>query len=390
VAGAFVVLMVGFGAIYSYAAFAEEIAGTFRVDRPAVAVVFALSGGACFLVSAVSGPMSDRIGARAMSGTGLLMVAAGLILTAAAPSLVVVYAGYGLLVGLGVGCAYVPAMAAVQRAFTARRGIASGIAVSGIGIGTILVPPAAGLLSCLGDWRTAFLISGVAAALVGCAGAMLLPASPDARPRVDAASPVPARSVVLAWLGILFVSMPAMLPHAALVSSAHDLGLPRPEALGLLGLLGLGTVVGRFLLAAIADGLCRRRVFIACCAAMAVSMVLWALADGAWMLRAFALAFGAAQGGFVALLPAFIADRFGTGQLGRVMGTLYTSRGLALIAAPPALMLAADMVGFAIPVLAFGVMGLLGVVAMFRIDRQVDSEVGRPEGFRLSEAARIA
>lgn len=172
VVGAFLVLMVGFGAIYSYAAFAEEIAGTFGVGRPAVAGVFALSGGACFLVSAVSGPVSDRIGARATSGAGLLMVTAGLILTAVAPTLVFVYVGYGMLTGLGVGCIYVPAMAAVQRAFSARRGLASGIAVSGIGIGTMLVPPAAGVLSPLGDWRPAFLVSGVTVAIVGWIGTM--------------------------------------------------------------------------------------------------------------------------------------------------------------------------------------------------------------------------
>ena len=63
-----------------------------------------------------------------------------------ARSLVEVYAAYGLGVGLGVGCAYVPAIGAVQRWFVRRRGFASGLAVSGIGVGTLVMPPLATLL----------------------------------------------------------------------------------------------------------------------------------------------------------------------------------------------------------------------------------------------------
>ena len=370
VAGAFLVLMTGFGAIYSYAAFAEEIAGTFGVDRPHLAAVFALSGGSCFLVSAVSGPLADRLGARALAGVGMLLIGAGLAMAATARTLMEVYLGYGLLTGLGAGFGYVPAMAAVQRAFIARRGLASGIAVSGIGIGTALVPPAAEMLASFGDWRTAFLVSGAGVALVGSAGAMLLPGAPAAASRHEPQARLPARGFALAWLGTLLVSMPAMLPHAALVGSARDLGLSRAESLGLLGLLGIGTIIGRFVLAALADALCRRRVFIACCAAMAGSMAVWAVADGMWMLRGFSLVFGAVQGGVVALLPAFIADRFGIAGLGRAMGLLYTSRGVALLAAPPVLMAAIEEAGLALPVLAFGGLGLLGVVALFCVDRR--------------------
>jgi MFS family permease len=368
VIGALLVLMAGFGAINSYAAFAEEIAGTFEASRSAVAFVFALSGGSCFLISAFSGPLADRLGARFLAAAGLLLVGAGLVLAATARSLFDVYLGYGLLTGIGVGFAYVPAMAAVQRAFVTRRGLASGIAVSGIGIGTALVPLGAEILAAFGGWRTAFLVSGAAVALVGCSGALLLPASPALRPQHDARSPLPTHSIVLAWFGTLLVSMPAMLPHVALVGSARDLGLARPDALSLLGLLGIGTILGRFLLAAIADALSRRHVFIICCAVMAGSMAVWAAADGIWTLRGFALVFGAAQGGLVALLPVFIADRFGTAQLGGVMGLLYTSRGVALLAAPPALMVTAEAAGLAVPVLAFGGLGLLGAFTLFRVN----------------------
>jgi OFA family oxalate/formate antiporter-like MFS transporter len=370
VAGAFLVLMVGYGAIYSYAAFAEEIAAEFGVARASVAVIYALSGGACFFVSALSGPLADRIGARAMAAMGMLAVGLGLMVAATAGSLVEVYVGYGLLIGLGTGCAYVPALAAVQRNFDAHRGLASGIAVSGIGIGTLLVPPLADLLADLGGWRAGFVACGAMAAAVGVAGAMLLgPPPATLKEEIVTAAPL-SRGFALAYAGTLLASLPAVLPHALLVSTARDMGLARQEALALLGLIGLGTIAGRFVLAALADSLGRRRVFLACCGGMALSMLVWAFAAQEAALQAFALGFGALQGGFVALLPAFVADRFGARGIGGVLGLLYTGRGIALLAAPPAVAWSFALLdGHEVPlglVAALGVMGTLLLAAAAR------------------------
>jgi MFS family permease len=371
VAGAFLVLLVGFGAIYSYAAFAEEIATEFGAGRVSVTWVFALSGGACFFVSALSGPLSDRLGARVPALAGMLLVGLGLLVAATANSLAEVYAGYGLLIGLGTGFAYVPAMAAVQRWFIAHRGLASGIAASGIGVGTALVPAAADALLAWGDWRRAFVVLGLAAVVLGALGAALLEPGPGAAPPElralpsAGALPLRRRGFLLAWCGVMLVSLPATLPHALLVGSARDLGLDRQESLGLLGLIGLGTIAGRFLLAALADALGRRATFLGCSAAMGGSLVLWALAEDAPTLQAFALLFGALQGGFVALLPAFAADSFGARALGGLLGLLYTGRGVALLLAPPALAFCMAMLaGSALPLLLAAALGLLGAALL--------------------------
>lgn len=374
VAGAFLVTMVGYGAIYSYAAFAEEIGATFNAERASVAIVFALSGGSCFFVSALTGPLADRIGARILAATGMLLVGLGFLVAAAATSLIEVYVGYGVLIGLGCGFAYVPAIAAVQRWFDIHRGLASGIAVSGIGIGTALVPPAADALSALGDWRAAFVACGVLAALIGLAGALLLRPAPQEQ-EVPAADPRPtpppvvlSRGFTLVYAGTLLVSLPSVLPHAMLVGTARDMGLSRQDALALLGLIGLGTIIGRFLLAALADAIGRRGVFLACCAGMSASMLLWAAAATQPTLQAFALGFGALQGGFVALLPAFVADSFGARRVGGVLGVLYTSRGIALLAAPPLLALGiAAIAGHALPIAVMALLGMAGTILLARV-----------------------
>ena len=92
VLGAFLVVMVGYGAINSYGAFAEEIAAEFGSSRTSVSLIYALSGGACFLVSAISGPLADRVGPRMLAATGMIMVGLGLALAATARSLAEVLA----------------------------------------------------------------------------------------------------------------------------------------------------------------------------------------------------------------------------------------------------------------------------------------------------------
>ena len=370
VAGAFLLVLAGFGTIYSYAAFAEEIAREFGASPVSVAFIYALSGSACFFVSAVSGPLADRIGTRVPALAGMAMVALGLAVAAAATSLAEIYVGYGLLIGLGCGFAYVPAMAAVQRWFTRHRGLASGIAASGIGVGTALVPPGAEALLALGDWRLAFLVLAAAVLVTGGIGALLVepggapveerPAAPQGLPPV-----LRSRAFACAYAGTLLVSMPAMLPQAMLAGTAREIGLGREEALALLGLIGLGTIAGRFLIAALADAIGRRAGFLACCAGLAGSMAIWALAGSAGALQGFALIFGALQGGFVALLPAHGVDRFGVRPAGAVLGMLYTSRGVALLLAPPLVALGTGHLGgHMVPVLAMGAAGLVGTALL--------------------------
>lgn len=383
VAGAFLVTMVGYGAIYSYAAFAQDLAESFGASRASASMVFALSGACCFAVGGLTGPLADRFGPRALATAGMAIVATGLLTAAAATSMTQVVLSYGVLIGLGTGCAYVPAVAAVQRWFVARRGLASGIAASGVGVGTALVPPMAEFLATYGDWRVAFAISGLAAAVVGLTGALLLSPAPEAHglhpdgapaamPQSGAAAKavLASRDFALFYVGTLLVSMPVALPFGYLVATARDIGVSGPAALGLLGTIGIGSVAGRFLLGAIADLAGRRLVFLASSAGIAGATALWAAASGIGTLSAFAFLFGMFHGGFVALLPAFAADQFGRRSAGSVIGVLYTGRAIALLAAPLALAHAMDALDdHRLPVAGAAVIGLLGVLLLARVAR---------------------
>jgi MFS family permease len=384
VAGAFLVMMVGYGAAYSYAAFADALAKEFDATTTSLDLVYGLCGFIAFVTSAVSGPLADRVGPRPLAAAGMALVAIGLLTAATARTLTEIFLCYGLLIGLGIGFAYVPSIAAVQRWFVAWRGLASGLAAAGIGVGTALVPPAAGLLGALGDWRTGFAWAGALAAVIGIGGALLLAASPERYGlRCDGAVDPPAgpiapppegarlaavlrrRTFWRHYLGTLLVSVPVSLPFAHLARSAESTGVARADALYLLSLIGVGSIAGRFALGALADEIGRRTTFLSCCVAVVGLTGFWAFADSHVVFVVFAVGFGAAYGGFVALLPAVTTDRFGRCSAGGVIGVLYTGRGLALLLAAPLLaVLVAGSGGYGLPLGLMTLAGAAGVVLL--------------------------
>src|SRR6202163_4028234 len=181
VAAAFAVTFFGFGCAYTFSAFVEELQRDFGASRGSVSLVFSLAGFLYFGLGIVSGPLADPCGPRRFAVAGMLLTGLGLMAASAARSLPEVYATYGLGVGLGVGCAYVPAIGAVQRWFVRRRGLASGLAVSGIGIGTLVMPPLASFLIATLGWRNAYLVLGALAAIVGAGMALMIENDPGAR-----------------------------------------------------------------------------------------------------------------------------------------------------------------------------------------------------------------
>jgi MFS family permease len=76
-----------------------------------------------------------------------------LVVTSRADSLGVALAAYGFGVGIGVACAYVPMVALVGAWFECRRTLALGVAVAGIGLGTLTIPPATAALIEEAGWR---------------------------------------------------------------------------------------------------------------------------------------------------------------------------------------------------------------------------------------------
>ena len=137
VIGAFGVMFVTFGITYSFSPFFASLQEAFAAQRGAISLIYSIAVPLYFLFGLIGGPLADIFGPRKVALTGVLLGGAGLFFGAQAEALWQIYLGFGLGIGFGVGLSYVPSIAAVQRWHLKRRGAASGLAVSGIGLGTL-------------------------------------------------------------------------------------------------------------------------------------------------------------------------------------------------------------------------------------------------------------
>ncbi|MEQ9640177.1 MAG: MFS transporter [Alphaproteobacteria bacterium] len=372
VAAAFVVLLIGFGIPYSFAAFFTVLETTFGAARAEVSLVFSICGFFYFGLGVVSGPLADRYGPRRLVIFGMALVAIGVASAAFADELWQIYLGYGLLVGVGVGFAYVPAIGAIQRWFMRRRGAASGFAVAGIGVGTLAMPPLAALLIELFGWRGAYGALAGVAAVFGLGAAFLIEADPSKRGLYPDGDPAPKVAPPAGGRGrgarhafgrstfwVLYIatsasSLALFVPFVHLAPFATDVGLDATTGVWLFSLIGVGSVLGRFFVGGGADRIGRRRGFALMFVGMGVMQLWWLGADGVWTLAIFALFFGVFYGGFVALAPALTADYFGDRSIGAIIGMLYSSVALGTLVGPPLAGLAYDVLGSYAPVIAFG------------------------------------
>jgi MFS family permease len=386
VLAAFAVTLVGFGSAYTFSAFVESLQRDFGASRGSVSLVFSLAGFLYFGLGIVSGPLADRFGSRRLAVAGMILTGVGLAAASAAHSLLEVYAAYGLGVGLGVGCAYVPAIGAVQRWFVRRRGFASGLAVSGIGVGTLVMPPLATWLIASFGWREAYLVLGIVAAVIGGGLSFLIEndprdrgLGPDGDPpqsgaqlkKADGASVAEAirsRRFISLYAANLICSFGVFVPFVHLVPYARDHGVAPATAVLLLGVIGIGSTAGRFFLGGLADRIGRQRSLLLMFAGMALALASWVISAGLWSLGGFAFVFGVFYGGWVAVLPAVVMDYFGGRNVSGLIGILYTSVAFGTLVGPSAAGFAFDLShSYTVPILVSAAANIVAVIIVATI-----------------------
>ncbi|MGC2812559.1 MAG: MFS transporter, partial [Bradyrhizobium sp.] len=86
---------------------------------------------------------------------------------------------------------------------------------------------------------------------------------------------------------------------------------------------------------------------------MALALTAWVISTNFWSLAGFALVFGVFYGGWVAVLPAVVMDRFGGRNVSGIIGILYTSVAFGTLIGPSAAGFAFDLShSYTLPILA--------------------------------------
>lgn len=367
VVAAFTLMFVGFGAAYSFAAFFGAFQSEFDASRGNVALLFSVAAFLWFSLGAPGGMLADRFGPRRVALAGIAFLVVALACASAARSLTLLYLTYSVGMGVGVGLTYVPSVGAVQPWFDRNRAFASGIAVAGIGAGNFLVPLLATWFIGMFGWRAAYLGLAVLVLVLGGAAALAIDDDPVRRGAAARGARTERAALAGATLGQALRSEPFWLLYAAgvlacvglfvpmvhLASYAQDAGYSRAEGVALVSLIGLGSLLGRFTIGALADRLGRLPSLALTYFGLGATLLVWWIASAYWLLALFALAFGAFYGGFVALMPSIIMDLYGARSVSGIIGVLYTGAGIGTLIGPPLAGAAFDVFGsYSVPILA--------------------------------------
>jgi MFS family permease len=159
----FLALAVSFSARTSLSQIMALLEKDMGWSRTAVSGAASLAQIFMALAAPVVGNLVDKLGPRFLLSSGLVAVGGGVILAAGAMNLWQFYLAYSVIAGIGFGTAATHVVATiVTLRFTARRGVAVGIATAGATAGQFIVLPILGRVLESTDWRTSYVALGAA------------------------------------------------------------------------------------------------------------------------------------------------------------------------------------------------------------------------------------
>lgn len=379
VMAAFTLTFIGFGAAYTFAAFFKAFQAEFGAARGDVSLAFSLAGFLWFTCGAPAGMLADRYGAKRVTLAGAACLALALWLAGTVNSLQALYAAYSIGMGVGVGLVYVPSVGAVAPWFDKNRAAATGIAVAGIGAGTLVMPLLAAWLIKLLGWRQAYTALALVVLTLGLCAACAI-RNPDAHGKgqqlagMSLGGALRGTEFWLLYASILFTAVGAFIPMVHLTPYARDMGNSEAQAVGLVSLVGIGSLLGRFLIGPVADRMGRRTALVSAIAAMSLLLLLWSTARSYWTLVIFATAFGMSYGGWVGVLPTIIMDVYGPRAVSAIIGSLYTAAGIGTLLGPWLAGTAYDALStYAVPILVSSALVLAGALCVVVIELRTRS-----------------
>jgi MFS family permease len=316
------------------------------------------------LAAAILGPWVERVGPRMAMFAAAILFGAGFLVAGFGSSihnLPIVFLGYGVIGGCGLGIGYISPVSTLIKWFPDRPGLATGTAIMGFGGGALVGAPLAVLLmkhfsSATSNGVAPTMVTmGIIYFLYMLVGAAIVRLPAPGWAPAGYVAPTESHGLITSgnvlvgeaiktpqfWLiwAVLFLNVTAgigVLSQASLMIQ-EMFGVAAAAAAGFVGLLSIFNMVGRIFWASSSDALGRRPTYMIFFALGAVLYALVPTLGHAHALVLFVLAYGiilSMYGGGFATVPAYLRDMFGTVQVGAIHGVLLTAWSAAGVAGP--------------------------------------------------------
>ncbi len=363
------------GQVYAFSVFKTSLVEHFESSQTAIAWIFSIAIVMLGLSAAVFGTWVERAGPRKAMATAALCWGTGFVIGSlgiAMGSLPVLYLGYGVIGGIGLGIGYIAPVSTLLKWFPDRPGLATGMAIMGFGGGALIASPASNKLLSLYDSNfnpddkgavadgtalsSTFLTLGIIYVVFMLIGAALVrvppghaegaesPQQPGGNGAlVRASEAIRTPQFAFLWV-VLFCNVTAgigILEQAApmiqdFFRDGGESSVSSAEAAGFVGILSLANMAGRFVWSSLSDVIGRKPTYMIY---LGVGLVLYLLMATVGqqstaifvVLAAVILSY---YGGGFATVPAYLKDLFGTLEVGAIHGRLLTAWAAAGVVGP--------------------------------------------------------
>jgi OFA family oxalate/formate antiporter-like MFS transporter len=341
------------GALYAWGVIGKALVMQWHWTKTQAALPFTVSTGAFALTMVFAGRLQDRIGPRIVAIAGGLMFGAGLIASAYVSTPSGMLMTFGVLGGIGIGLCYSATTPPAIKWFpAARKGVITGIVVSGVGIAAVYVSPLTQFLLKSTTIPRTFLILGIGAVVLILVLSQFLSNPPAGYTPVASSPPgsTPARTGTSRrdrdWNEMLktpqFYQLWAMLVLAAsagLMIIAHVAIIAQKQANWQWGfvpvaMLAIFNTLGRLVSGFLSDRIGRPRTMVLAFVLQAINMLTFEYYTTPALLVFGSAVAGLCYGTIFTLMPAATADFYGMRNLGVNYGLVFTAFGVAGVTGP--------------------------------------------------------
>ena len=349
-------LNLALGVLYAWSVFGKQLTeaidkGGFGWTKTASAMPYSIAIGFFAIMMIPAGRLQDKFGPRIVASIGALLTGLGLIVTGfsspgnALPSII----GFGILAGTGIGFGYASATPAAVKWFPPeKKGLITGIVVSGFGLASVYIAPLSKHLLGTYGVNQSFIILGVAFAVItliitqniknpSTPALSLKPQSSGKVNKVDYnwREMLRTPTFYLLWLEFTCGAMAGLMiiGHLAKIVAVQS-GNVIQIGFIFVALLAIFNAGGRLVMGMVSDYIGRIKAILIVCLSQAIMMFFFAkLSTIAGFIVGSAIV-GFSYGACLSLFPSTCADYWGTKNLGLNYGILFTAYGVAGVFGP--------------------------------------------------------
>jgi OFA family oxalate/formate antiporter-like MFS transporter len=357
IAVAAVLMQICLGAVYGWSVFKIPLMRTEHWAETSVQLNFTLAIFFLGVGTVIGGLWQDRVGPRKVASVAGILYGVGYLLSSYASanhSLNLLYIGYGVLGGIGMGMGYITPVATLVKWVPDRRGLMTGVAVCGYGAGALVMSPIAARLILSRGIPFTFMSLGIVYLIVVVIAAQFY-ANPPAGWRLPGWEPrgavakaattynftvTEAMKTWQFWLlwAMLFLNVSAgimIISQASpMAQSKEFVGMTALQAASMVGLISIFNGLGRVFWAWVSDMIGRARVYFLLFAIQAVVFFLLPRIHDATTFSVCFAIIGLCYGGGFGTMPSFTADFFGAKYMGGIYGWILLAWGAAAIPSP--------------------------------------------------------